>query len=279
MVVHPDGQWSELDGGFLYVPTDKSTLVLQSARPAQGGAAGSTDVLLSGAGFATGMLVFFDYAPVLVAGKGAKAAAVVTPSHAPGQVTVHATSPDGSTVELAGGFVFVLEQPYVAAVSPPWGAPSGGSKVVVTGKGFHPKAKVTFGGIEGQVATASSSALVCNKDFGYCSECVSAADCGKDNLCVSSRCVKSACTCASSKECTNFHVCSGTDTRCVACESNADCTRGAICSNSTCAQEFCKPGASKCKNDKTLFVCAADGLSYEEQGCPSGKACKGNFCL
>ena len=159
MVVHPDGQFSELDGGFLYVPTDKSTLTVQSAQPAQGSAAGGTDVLLSGSGFATGMLVFVDYAPVVVAGKGAKAASFTTPAHPPGQAPVHVTSPDGWTAELNGGYLFVLEQPYVAAVSPPFGAPGGGSKVIITGKGFHPKAKVAFGGAEAQVVAATASAI------------------------------------------------------------------------------------------------------------------------
>lgn len=159
MVVHPDGQWSELGDAFVYTAGAKPTLTVTGALPGQGSAAGGTDVVLQGTGLAPGLLLFIDGAPHPVSVKTAKAAALVTPPHAPGTAQVALTSADGWTALVPGGYLYILEPPFVAAVSPSWSPPAGGAEVVVAGQGFHPKAKVSIGGAEATVLTATPNAL------------------------------------------------------------------------------------------------------------------------
>ena len=159
MVVHLDGQWSELADAFVYTTGAKPTLLLGGALPGQGSAAGGTDVTLNGSGFAPGLLLFLDGVPHPLAVKTAKSASLVTPLHAPGVAQVALTSSEGWTALLPGGYLYILEPPFVASIQPGWSPPGGGVEVVVTGQGFHPKAKVQVGGVDALVLQAGPTAL------------------------------------------------------------------------------------------------------------------------
>lgn len=159
MVVHLDGQWSELSDAFVYTTGAKPTLALSGALPGQGSAAGGTDVTLNGSGFAPGLLLFLDGVPHPLSVKTAKSASLQTPAHAPGVAQVALTSSDGWTAFLPGGYLYILEPPFVASVQPSWSPPGGGVEVVVVGQGFHPKAKVQIGDADATVLQAGPTAI------------------------------------------------------------------------------------------------------------------------
>ena len=159
MWVNADGQHSSLDGGFVYSSGGKKTVNLQSSTPSQGTTAGGTEVQVAGKGFGPGMLVFIDGAPVPNTLVGPNAFKLVTPAHSSGMVAFTATTSDGWSDTLDNAFNFVIEAPFIAVLSPNFGSPDGGTKVAITGQGFHPKAKVLFGGVEAKLLTSTNKLL------------------------------------------------------------------------------------------------------------------------
>ena len=157
--VNPDGQFGELPAGFVFTSGGTSSITLSGVLPVQGTAAGGTGVLVSGKGFSPGAQVFLDGLPVSSLLKGPTSITFTTPKHTPGLVDVQVTAPDGWTAELADAFNFILESPFVAGASPSWGPPAGGTEVLVTGQGFHPKATVTFGDQKATVLAAQPGQL------------------------------------------------------------------------------------------------------------------------
>ena len=121
--------------------------------------------------------------------------------------------------------------------------------------------------------------LVCNKVLGFCVECALNGDCGGQNRCVSSRCVKSACSCDSSKDCKNSTICSSKNSwKCVECDQDADCTDGRFCVDSFCFKAVCSPNTRKCSGSYTFQVCEPDGLSWKDGYCSGAKKCEAGYC-
>lgn len=159
MIVNNDGQFMELNSAFVYSSGGKPSLTVSGVLPVQGTAAGGTGVLITGSGFSPGAQVFLDGLPVDSLLKGPTSLTFTSPKHAPGLVSVQVTAPDGWTAELTDAFNFILEAPFVGAVSPDWGPPAGKTEVLITGQGLHPKATVKFGDAEAEVISGSGGSL------------------------------------------------------------------------------------------------------------------------
>lgn len=125
-------------------------LDLLDVTPASGLVAGGGDVLLKGAGFESGMQVYFDQTPAQVLAVNAlkdEATVVVPASASAGYADIRlVTSEDVSLHQDAYLYVAEGSAPRLARVTPSTGALSGGDLVVVTGYNLdQPSLSVSFG--------------------------------------------------------------------------------------------------------------------------------------
>ncbi len=136
---------------FTYVATPTITKVTPAAGPTGGG----TTVTLNGTGFVSGATTVTFGGTTIGAGSvtfvSSTQIKVTSPSHAPGTVTVKATTVGGTSTS---GEHFTYEAaPTVASFTPTSGPSSGGTTVVITGTHFTGATSVKFG----TTATASFS--------------------------------------------------------------------------------------------------------------------------
>jgi plastocyanin len=117
--------------------------------PSRGPASGGTPITITGDDFAPGAIVLFDGLPALnVVVLTSTTIAAVTPAHGEGALDVVVTNPNGESVILAGGYTYTTESavaPMIEAVSPPSGPATGGTEIVISGRGFAEGATVNLG--------------------------------------------------------------------------------------------------------------------------------------
>jgi hypothetical protein len=126
--------------------TTKPAPTITSVAPATGLTTGGTAVTITGTHLTGATSVTFG-------GSSARTVTVVsptkitavTPTHAPGKVTVAVTTP-GGTASDATAFTYVYPQPTITKVTPATGATTGGTSVTITGTHFIGVTSVTFGG-------------------------------------------------------------------------------------------------------------------------------------
>jgi hypothetical protein len=119
---------------------------LEDVRPAEGGTAGGTDVVVSGSGLIPGVRVLVDGVPLLPDGGTLVDDQTISgrmPAHAAGVATLTLESPLGAS-KLAEGFVYA-EPPAIASIMPSQGDPIGGTPVTVVGERFGEDTQVLFG--------------------------------------------------------------------------------------------------------------------------------------
>ena len=147
-VINRDGQKATLEDAFTYYPAP----VITSVTPNNGRLAGGTKVTIQGSGFLPGakVLIGFDIdarafatassiqvmSPVLIT--------AIMPSGESGPKDVVVRNPDKQEVRLFGGFTY-NPMPKITDVSPNHGPASGGTKIIIRGKGFLQGAKVIVG--------------------------------------------------------------------------------------------------------------------------------------
>jgi hypothetical protein len=161
-VVNPDGQSAQLLQGFRYV--DPSTLgagpVLASVTPATGNSAGGTQTVLTGSGFAQGMLVFFGGFSATASSVQNPGIAQATTAGGPtGQVDVAVTNPDGQSSILTNGFSYT-PRPEPQTIFPAEGPTGGGSTFTIAGRNFSAGARVFFGTTEATTAMVMSPTVI-----------------------------------------------------------------------------------------------------------------------
>ncbi|RKH40976.1 hypothetical protein D7X12_19415, partial [Corallococcus sicarius] len=124
-------------------------LSVTSLSPRQGPTGGGTDVWLEGSGFQSDMIVNFNgqQVPVEEVLDGGKKARVKTPNRPAGAATVTLRRLGGSHVELMGAYLYV-DALDLLAVTPARGPTSGGTRVLLQGRGFalQGAVQVRFGG-------------------------------------------------------------------------------------------------------------------------------------
>jgi len=149
-LVNPDGQTAFLPDAFSYYevgPGLPPPPVPGSVFPKYGSTKGGETVTVTGTGFEEDSLVYIDGEPVeVLAVVGTSQIKVKTNPHAAGSVDVAVVNADGQTGLLEGGFIYLVEPPFIGAVVPDSGLVSGGTNVVIQGKNFAAGAKVLWGG-------------------------------------------------------------------------------------------------------------------------------------
>ncbi len=146
-VTNPDGQTARLPAAFAFSAAEGTGPSLSSVTPQAGGSARETPVTLLGSGFKPGALVFFGGQPasgITLTGEGLLQ--VLTPRGARGLVDVVVTNPDGRSDVKRGGYNYYEAGPLITSITPRFGAPAGGTSVVVEGGGFYEGATASVGG-------------------------------------------------------------------------------------------------------------------------------------
>jgi len=134
VVSNPDGRTATLAGGFGYVaPRPPVPPAVTRLAPTSGPAAGGTEVVLAGSGFAEGASVTFGGAPATVRASTPTSLTVTTPAQIAGRADVVVSNPDGQKWMVAGGYEFTAPPPRPPIPPPrrPPVLPSPGPAVVV----------------------------------------------------------------------------------------------------------------------------------------------------
>ncbi len=119
-------------------------LTVSSLTPRQGASAGGTIVTLSGTGLEPAVEVRFGGQPATVeeVADDGTSATVRTPAGAAGAATLQITNSSGTNLTRVGAFLYV-DPLQVFSVSPSRGPASGGTRVLVNGRGFAPVGQVS----------------------------------------------------------------------------------------------------------------------------------------
>lgn len=150
-VINDDGQTAEATYRYWAAPE------VEEMTPGEGPLSGGTLISFTGKYFDREMVITFDGVPAtsMTYIDGARVQAVSPPGTSPGPVDVVLTKPDGSSLTLPGGFIYLsLEetQPEIHSVTPNAGKLEGGDVVDLRGRNFAADARVWFGTREAQVS-------------------------------------------------------------------------------------------------------------------------------
>ena len=159
-VVLPDDRSATLVSAFTYLEKFNEKLEIDSILPPVGPEEGGFLCVLSGSGFATGMVVQLGAnSPEAVTVVSANSAHFIAPPGTPGLVNVSVKLGDQSAV-LPDGFEYVpgeAKPPLaITGVSPTSGPEGGGILALLTGNGFGPGLSVQFGTESASIIEVSS---------------------------------------------------------------------------------------------------------------------------
>lgn len=130
-----NGDTATAVGGFRYIAPLSVAAVSATSSPMTGGGT----VTLSGAGFASGMRVWFGHyeSPSVTVTNEASATVAVPASLSAGPVAITVSLPDEQRAVLGDSFVFIQSnQPAVSSIAPSSGAAIGGTAVTIEGENF-----------------------------------------------------------------------------------------------------------------------------------------------
>lgn len=126
---------------------DHEVLAINGVEPSAGPMTGGQDVIVGGTGFVPGTTVHFGNAtsPSVKVLEGGTGLVAVSPPGLAGPVNITVTTPTGASSAVWAGDTYVYGAPTVTAIDAASGAITGGTVVTVTGSGFVPGCRVTFG--------------------------------------------------------------------------------------------------------------------------------------
>jgi len=135
-------------------------LITTAVSPSNGPTAGGTEITITGENFVDG-------ATVTIGGQAATDVVVAsvteitakTPAGTAGSADVVIRNPDGQSVTLTAGFIYI-PSPTVIAISPASGPVAGGIEVTITGENFVDGATVTIGGNDATDVTFVSATAI-----------------------------------------------------------------------------------------------------------------------
>jgi len=155
---------SELNGSNQTSSITCSQLLIQpiinDMSPRKGPTSGGTRVIITGGNFsASGAAVAFDGVQGTIISRSANSIVVDTPQHSgTGTVAMRITNPDGIFAD-SPNFQFTYGNPIITQVNPTNGPLGGGTEVAIDGDFFATNPTVTFGGIQGQIISASLNSI------------------------------------------------------------------------------------------------------------------------
>jgi Matrixin/IPT/TIG domain len=156
---------SALSGGLIITGEPPT---LSSVSPSSGGNSGGTRVTITGANFRAGMQVAVGGVPLTdVAILNPTTVAGTTGSNRPGNLTLLAVNPDGTSGTLLGGFAVSAPPPGVSSVSPLSGPPE--TVVTILGSNFDTNLSnvtVRFNGVPATIVSAAATQIVTIVPYG-----------------------------------------------------------------------------------------------------------------
>ena len=134
--------------------------IISDMNPRKGPTSGGTRVIITGGNFsASGAAVAFDGVQGTIISRSANSIVVDTPQHSgTGTVAMRITNPDGIFAD-SPNFQFTYGNPIITQVNPTNGPLGGGTEVAIDGDFFATNPTVTFGGIQGQIISASLNSI------------------------------------------------------------------------------------------------------------------------
>jgi len=144
-VINPDGKGTTLAGGYEYISNVEVQPKLFGVTPSFGPIGGGTSVMLTGAGFQPGAVIYFGNLPLqnLVV-LNASIVTGTTPAGETGSTSIEVQNPDGGFATLEGAFEY-MPAPILDGVDPAVGPDLGGTPVIIAGTDFADGANVLFG--------------------------------------------------------------------------------------------------------------------------------------
>ena len=166
-VTNPDGGSVTMGLAFTYVPAVVPVIAptVTTVTPTSGPTTGGTDVVLTGTGFQTNVVVRFGGVSAAILSRTSSSITARTPAAIAGAVGVTVTNPDGGTTTKASAFTYVAPPPTapaptVTSFSPATGLISGGTLVTINGTDFKSGVIVRLGAIAGTVSSFTTTRLV-----------------------------------------------------------------------------------------------------------------------
>ena len=138
---------------FTYV----STPTVSKLTPAEGPEAGKTTVTIEGTGLGTVTAVSFGGTPASEFKANSATSVTAAAPAGKGTVAVTVEGPGGASAETTADLYAYDPVPTVTGVNPAEGPLGGGTKTTITGTGFTPATKVSFGGIAAKASTFISA--------------------------------------------------------------------------------------------------------------------------
>lgn len=162
LVRNSDDQEGLLEDAFSYSLAERiPDLAVSAINPAQGSTQGGDTISIVGAGFIPGMSVFFGLQEASnVQYVNPSMITVTTPQAEPGLSDIIVRRLDNQQVILAGAFLYLSEQTSslsLTQIQPSVGPVSGGTRVIIRGRGFTESTVVSFGDVLGSQIQVNSS--------------------------------------------------------------------------------------------------------------------------
>lgn len=153
-------QWNG-DGWVRFMMMFEGAPTVTGVSPIFGTANGGDVVTITGTNFTDATSVLFGATPATnVQVVGPDSIIVTTPAHDGTSVDVHVVTPVGTSA-TGGGDGFIYDGvPTVAALSPLYGAPAGGTTVTITGTGFLSASEVRFGDATASFAIVNDATII-----------------------------------------------------------------------------------------------------------------------
>lgn len=165
IVMNPDGQWYEIQGGFTYVaPPSLPAPTISSLSPNSGLVTGNNIIAINGANFVSGTKVQIGEISAATTFYSSKELRVRMPAaSSAGMVNVTVINPDGQIAVLTNGYTYELPAPdpapVITSISPSSGALTGENIITINGANFVSGIKVQIGGVQAATTFYTSKEL------------------------------------------------------------------------------------------------------------------------
>lgn len=161
LVTNPDGQSGAKADVFTYADPAPNPLTYALPPGTTPSTTGGYMLTINGTDFVPGATVTIGGSPAAVSTVSPTQITCIVPPHISGTVPVVVVNPDGQSATLPTGFIYQNVPPAPTFVTPPTGAPAGGTPVSVIGSDFIPGLKVQIDGADALVSVVLPNFISC----------------------------------------------------------------------------------------------------------------------